>query len=143
MSFCILFIKRSFKTLFLFTDEQLHGPLKNTVDPRWGKSPRELMQTIATDVLRDTVSKTFFIQHLDYRLQTMASDVVLVADVRFANEQAFLKARGATLIHLRRDATTDMSHVSEHSLDPDACDTVVENTSDKETLLKKVLTSLV
>ena len=46
-------LKKVCKELFLLTDEQLYDPMeKEKVDERWGKSPRQLMQIIGTDILR-------------------------------------------------------------------------------------------
>ena len=37
-------LKDTCKVLFLLSDEQLYGNLKEIQDKRWGKSPREIMQ---------------------------------------------------------------------------------------------------
>ena len=40
------------KELFLFTDEQLYTDQKDEIDPRWGVTPRELMNEIGIDALK-------------------------------------------------------------------------------------------
>lgn len=45
--------KTALKNWFGFSDEQMEGNLKETIDPRWGISPRELMQIFGTDLMKD------------------------------------------------------------------------------------------
>lgn len=137
-------LKDALRTLFLLSEAQLHGDLKNTQDPRWGKSPRQLMQWFATDVLREQFRDDFFVQHLLRRLPTCDDDILLVADVRFANEQRALKDHGATLLHLRRDDTHADTHASEHALDHLYIDAHLDNTTGTthDMLLKAALKAL-
>lgn len=109
-------LKAGIKHLFLFSDEQLHGSLKEVVDERWGISPRHAMQNLATDFLRDTVDKEFFIKHLQHRM-IVPNCHYYIADVRFKNEQEALKKAGAILVHLNRTGLEQDTHSSELSLD--------------------------
>ena len=129
-------LKEALKPLFLFTDEQLYGSEKETVDPRWGVSPRWVMQHLATDFLREQVDEAFFLKHMDLRLKASAGDnVVLIDDVRFENEQQLLKKHGALLIHVMRDGGEKDGHSSENSLDMDLIDVILKNDGTVATLL--------
>ena len=50
-------LKIACKELFNFTDEQLYGNLKETVDPQWGLSPRQAFQWLGTDIFRNEVNE--------------------------------------------------------------------------------------
>ena len=47
--------KDAIQQWFGFTGEQMNGRLKEVVDPRWGISPRELMQLFGTDLMKDVL----------------------------------------------------------------------------------------
>jgi hypothetical protein len=132
-------LKEALKPLFLFTDEQLYGSEKEDVDPRWGVSPRCIMQHLATDFLREQVDKDFFLKHMDRRLEAVtAKGIVLIDDVRFENEQQLLKKHGALLVHIERDGGEKDGHSSENSLDMDLLDAILKNESTVATLLKRL-----
>jgi|TARA_B110000908_G_C10095069_1_gene375897 hypothetical protein len=133
-------LKQAFKPLFLFSDKQLYGEDKEAIDPRWGVSPRWAMQHLATDFLRDQVHKDFFLKHMDLRLESLGGEaaLVLVDDVRFANEQQLLKKHGALLIHIVRDGGEKDAHSSENSLDKSLFDAVLQNDSTLATLSKRL-----
>lgn len=112
-------IKDVLKILFLFSDDQLYGHLKNTIDNRWGVSPRQVMQFFGTKVGREEFSKLmphigeeFWISHFRYRLSNLLelhkmdpanhTSNVVVADVRLADEAAFIKSRGGFVIKVHR-----------------------------------------
>ena len=63
-------LKQGMQILFNLSDDQLHHPLvKEKIDPRWGKSPRELMQWLGTDILRKNIRQDFFIVHLETQIE--------------------------------------------------------------------------
>lgn len=85
-----------------------------------GKSPRQLMQLMGTEFVRDLVHKDFWTHRMAQTLNNMDSTVdVVIDDCRFENETALVRSMGGTVVHLLRDygqVTTHMSHVSENSL---------------------------
>ena len=44
--------KKALSEWFGFTPEQMDGNLKEVIDPRWGLSPRQLMQVFGTELMR-------------------------------------------------------------------------------------------
>jgi hypothetical protein len=79
------------------TFDQLHGKDKETVDPRYGKTPRQLMQTLGTEWGRNMV-------HNDIWLNIAANHGqfdTIITDIRYENEAAYVRERGV-LIHIQR-----------------------------------------
>jgi len=74
---------------------------KNTIDPRWGKSPRELMQLGGTEFVRKMIHPDFWVMRLEAELYKVKHDKIVISDVRFPNE-AYLVREYGNLIHLKR-----------------------------------------
>jgi predicted kinase len=73
--------------LFNFTEKQLYDPdEKEKVDPMWGKSPRQLLQILETELLREQLDKDIFIKNMEQRIQSSTADILFITDARFDNE---------------------------------------------------------
>lgn len=87
-------LKEACSTLFQFSYDQLTDPvLKETVDHRWDKSPRNLMQWLGTDIMRDQFRSDFWIYHwlLWFKSQKWTEgSIIFIPDVRFQNEINFI-----------------------------------------------------
>jgi len=140
-----------FLTKELLTDIYLEFGLKDvdfaTMRPHVGKllfTPRQIAQYIGTDVLRvfdqDIHCKTVF--H-DKRAPT--SDFLLITDVRFPNEVAFIKANGGRVIYVQSRVAeaqvTSNSHESERHIKTLAqqADYQLENNEDIPELRKNTI----
>lgn len=94
--------------------------LKEVPIPGLGVSARALMQTIGTEVGR-ALHPDIWIRHLVLRLgldgepgSTPVHDCIVISDVRFGNEAAWLRARGGRLVRLHRDTAAGVRpHASE------------------------------
>ena len=78
---------------------------KETVDPRWGFSPREMCQRMGSDFFRK-IDTDFWIKRMDLTLQNIqnTSSVVLFTDVRFMNEAQYITdVLGGILIYIDAD----------------------------------------
>ena len=97
--------------------EQTDGDLKEVVDPRYGVTPRFLMQTLGTEWGRDTVSPEIWVQ-ATRQLLLDSKTPVAVTDVRFTNEAAMISGLGGALLYVHRpDAGFDTSHASEQGVE--------------------------
>jgi dephospho-CoA kinase len=123
-------LKSALQILFKFTDEQLHTDLKEQVDPRYGKSPRQIMQHIGTDVLRKCYGDDFFLNHINL------NEKIIIADVRFKNERDFIKRNGGIIIKINRDTGHNDAHESENN--NIESDFVIDNNGSKEELFAKL-----
>jgi hypothetical protein len=133
-------------TAFAMTEDHLHGPLKEEIDPRWGVSPRYLMQWLGTEILRerwpDIWIRNLRQDILDFLGQNGQRRIV-VADVRFRDEAEALKRLGARLWRLERPGHEGArngieGHVSETDLDYYRGWDAVLVASSKELLLEQV-----
>jgi len=86
-------LKEICKVLFQFTDEQLETDLKETVDKRWGVSPRQVMQFVGTDMfqykiqeLMPDVGRRFWINSLVEHIRTQPDKRYVISDLRFHHE---------------------------------------------------------
>lgn len=105
-------LKDALKTLFQFTDAQVEGDEKDTVDPRWGVEPRRLMQFIGTEVMQfnlqeilPDVGRTFWIKRLVEEHITgnaTLSKRLVIPDLRFKHEYELLAKHHAVFWRVER-----------------------------------------
>jgi hypothetical protein len=97
------------------TQDELHGDLKEIPLTRLGldKSPRQLMQTLGTEWGRNCVDKDLW---LKLAKNKMGESRLVIPDVRFENEAAFVREHGI-LIHVDRpDNVMVNKHESENGI---------------------------
>jgi hypothetical protein len=124
-------LKEACQVLFGFTADQLESDAKETADPRWGVSPRRVMQYLGTEVFQygihepsglpelnaHVTPREFWIKAtLDFVDRNGTDRKYVITDLRFLHEERLLKERGAFIVKVVREANpcarTDM-HVSE------------------------------
>lgn len=131
------------RDLFMLHDEQLWGTAKDVVDPRYGQTPRQLMQGFGTDYVRRTVSQNFWTDRFVwwYRAQVPIPRVV-VCDVRFQNEVDAIHGLGGLVFRVCRPeveaCSTDL-HVSERPGELQGLDGVIVNTGSLQDLERMML----
>lgn len=87
-------LKQVCKIIFSFTIEQLYGNLKDTVDPRWGFSPRYAMQHLGTELVKNFFGEDIWVKNLKDRINTfieLGYTKFVISDVRFADEIRILQ----------------------------------------------------
>jgi len=101
-------LKQVCMLLFDLSYEQCYGSkeIKETIDPRWGMSPREILQKVGEgmrkiypDIWVDTVFYTTIPDH-----QKDGYDFFVISDVRYPNEGDKVHKEDGTLIKVLRDA---------------------------------------
>lgn len=98
-------------------------------------SPRQLMQSLGTEWARNTVHPDVWIriaeQNIDYMTLALTDVIgVVVSDVRFDNEAEFIRNRGGTVIHIRRQDTPGVNpHISEAGIAVHQDDLILPNNS--------------
>jgi hypothetical protein len=127
-------MKRAVRNVFGFTDAQIWGTQaeKEAVDPRYGFSPRWLLQRLGTEGLRQEFGEDIHLQALvrglrgEERAPPPGSQprLYVVDDVRFPNDARFIAEggpdfRGAVLKIVATDVPEpqDSHHPSELSID--------------------------
>lgn len=128
-----LFIKLSFasplkeitKILFNLSDEDVKDPIKKElINPKFNASPRELMQWLGTDIMREEFNKKFnysgsiWIDNVKDKIKTLLEDNkdVVIDDVRFQNEVDMIHSLGGIVINLHNDLDNTLNNsTSTHS----------------------------
>lgn len=112
--------------------------LKEQVDPKWGFSPRRAMQLLGTEFGR-TLRQDLWLHFAQLKLDE--SEGMIVTDVRFENEAAWVRERGI-LIHVYRpdnNLAIDGSHASEAGVTQEPNDYLVMNTGDLDDLRTRAI----
>lgn len=87
-------------------DTELSRAFRESVDPFWSNkfgrdiTPRIILQEIGTDLFRDKLLDSIWIDSLERKLSRY--DDVVICDARFPNEIEFLSSIGAKLIEVSR-----------------------------------------
>ena len=128
-----LFIKLSFasplkeitKILFNLSDEDVKDPIKKElINPKFNASPRELMQWLGTDIMREEFNKKFnysgsiWIDSVKDKVKTLLDNNkdVVIDDVRFQNEVDMIHSLGGIVINLHNDLDNTLNNsTSNHS----------------------------
>lgn len=140
--------------LFGFTNEQLHGDLKETPDPTWfDLTPRQVLQFVGTNMFRDHMSELHDNFGNDFWLLCARNTMekifkedetakFVISDVRFPNEVEMIKQMGGIVLRVSRPSLlsnkNNDTHISELLIDElDAnCDVINDGT--REQLYKKI-----
>ncbi len=135
-------IRQACKSIFALTDEQMgNRELKEKEDPRWGLSPRQIMQRFGTEVGRE-FQKDIWVKSLFHNMGTHSA--IVIDDCRFPNEADAIKTWGGYVIGVVRPGYGPSNHASELSMRDNwssMVDTVIENDSDLDTLWKKCIST--
>lgn len=137
-------LKDASSILFNFTHEQLYDPKeKEVIDDRWGKSPRQILQWLGTDVLRAHITEDFFTEHMKQRIEKTEKSIV-ITDIRFDNEAELVKSMGGIVIKIERSeaegsGTKHSEHATEKGISEQLIDFTVNNDGTIEEFYNKVL----
>ncbi len=128
-------LKQVCMLLFDLSYEQCYGSkeIKEAIDPRWGMSPREILQKVGegmrkiySDIWVDTVFYTTIPDH-----QKDGYDFFVISDVRYPNEGDKVHKEDGTLIKVLREAggvEVGANHSSETAMkDYTAFDFIIDN----------------
>lgn len=110
--------------------------------------PRELLQTIGTDIVREKINKDFFINRVceDIMVYKYFFDVIVISGARFPNELDIPKSKftGVTIIKMERPkyennlTPKQKSHITEHALENyQNYDYLIKNDGDIDKLILK------
>lgn len=133
-------IKRSLQCIFGFTDEQLWGSQKETIDNFWKVTPREMLQYFGTDCFRikfgtdyPHIGNNIWVMALHKQIEKMIADgitKIVVPDLRFPNEETVIREfDGIVMRVIRDDIISSDTHASENSLNEIHDDYTVKNTT--------------
>ena len=137
-------LKEMCRALFMFNDEQLYGNLKEIIDERWNITPREALQKLGTEFVReninnylpnlDCIPKDFWLKRFQLWYEDNKDKNIIISDIRFANESELIKKLGGTIIRVKsiNDVNNTHSHISENMFDEIPVDLEIYNNYTKE-----------
>ena len=151
-------LKKGIQHFFNLTDQQLYDEkLKETIDPRWGISPRKLLQTIGTDIFQYSIHEllpelkgekrnhwvTLFKEWYLEEIKKNPDVCVVIADARFMHEITTIKDLGGKVFKIIRPRIEENidKHLSENEINciPDEMiDDIIINDSDLDSLYSKI-----
>lgn len=116
-------LKKVCQAIFDLNDVQLHDVCeKEKIDPRWGKSPRQLFQEIGTDLFRNHYDQRIWIQSLLYRIGRHKNRHIVIPDIRFQDEcNVLLELQNSERVEIfkvvRPSEGAPDTHISESGVD--------------------------
>jgi len=149
-------IKYAIMAMFGFTNNQLWGSEEDreTIDPRWGISPRRMMQIIGTELFQYDIhkhtkegelpfGKTIWVHKFklwyEEELIKNPNIKVVITDIRFKHELEALKELNAYVIKtIRPESNLIDEHISEKELEDLNPDEFIINDGTLEELYKKI-----
>ncbi len=135
-------LKEACKILFNFSHNQLHHPIvKEEIDERWERSPRQILQWLGTDILRTHINEDFFVLNMKQRIDSSKADYILISDVRFDNEAEFIRSLGGKIIKIigeGSETTKHSGHITEKGISFHLIDAIVANRKDPENKEKSI-----
>lgn len=118
---------------------------KEVVDSRWGVTPRQLLQWVGTDCIRNVLHPDIWVMSVRNSIMKAAEEtrfplLVVIPDVRFPNEAEAIHSWGGKVWNIVRPHEVEENpHVSETALDGwDDWDEVIYNDGTLEELEAKV-----
>lgn len=108
-----------------------------------GLTPRDLQKTLGLEVGRKLYGDDFWIRLIAQRVATSTADVVIVDDVRFPDDAAFVVGQEGVLVRIARPSAQRIDdHPSEGLLEDHAFDVRIDNDSTLEAYQERVLRDL-
>lgn len=148
---CILSFAHPLKvavgSLFNLTEKMLEDrTFKETPLKEWdNKTPRQLLQWMGTDVLRNQFDKDIFLKNMEQKINGHLDfyDNIIISDVRFDNEAQMIQHLGGCVIQI--DATERLgvgndTHPTENGISENLKDMVIYNNSNEEHLITEINT---
>lgn len=120
---------------------------KEKVDPYWGISPRQAMQTVGTELIRHRLAEIhptterFWVKRMGMFAAQNAGNIV-VTDVRFPDEAEAIHDLGGMLIRVNRPGRGADGHESESYIASLPADYDVDNSGNIEQLHDQVIAAV-
>lgn len=140
-------MKEGVKVMLGLTDEHVNGDLKEQVIPELGVSPRRILQTLGTEWGRDIIRSDLWVVLAQQKWEAIKAATeetfhggMIVPDVRFEDEAAFIRDNGGLLIHIERKGAQEIEgHVSEAGVEWRKGDARINNSGTLADLKRWVL----
>lgn len=100
-----------------------------------GRSYREIMQSLGTDWGRNVLGDDIWVRMADQVRASLPDQVILISDIRYDNEAAFVKENAGKILHIESPFSQEaQTHTSEIGFDPAYVDVFIKNNGTLEQL---------
>ena len=117
-------LKEGCKKLFGLTEEQVNGDFKETIDKRWGVTPRKILQVMGTEIFQydlleripefKSIGRRFWVLRFKQFCDDNPYANIVISDIRFLHEsQAISQLCGKMVRIVRPSAFSTDLHPSE------------------------------
>lgn len=106
-------VKQVCKIMFQLDPTQMEDEGKERMDLRWNMTPRQMMQTVGTDMVRNHLGDDFWVRTMDMRVKKQQPEKMVVSDVRFKNEAEWIKKNNGILVRILDGTLHTDPHPSE------------------------------
>jgi hypothetical protein len=138
-------LKKAAMVIFGLSREQCFGPqeIKEAIDPRYGKSPRQLLQELG-EKMREIFPDIWIVKVFDQaipELQEQGYDCFVISDVRYPNEAEWIRKQGGVVTRVDREeggVTVGAEHSSETAMRNFVCDVEISNNGTFEEYFEKL-----
>ena len=138
-------LKKAVMVIFDLSREQCFGSqeIKETIDPRYGKSPRQLLQELGVkmrEIFPDIWVAKVFLETIP-KLREQGYEGFAVSDVRFPNEADWIHKHGGIVVRVTRNeggTSVGADHSSETAMRNYACDVEISNNGTFEEYFEKL-----
>lgn len=137
-------LKEAVSALYGFSAEDLEGDSKDTVDLRYGVTPRDAIRHLCAAMMAyhgtDFFTRRFYETHGGAGTVVGARGTLIIPDIRWAHDIQEIRRRGGVVIRVVRDleAAGYKRHGFEDMIDGFSADFVIENDGSLEDLRAKV-----
>ena len=118
--------------LYDYTMDQVEGPAKEQIDPRWQKTPRQTIQSL-TEYMMNYMGHDFFTR----RLYTKYTSNIIIPDIRYEHDILEIKKKNGVVIKVERPVNS-VHHLFENHIDNLQGDFTIINNSTLDDLYKEV-----
>jgi hypothetical protein len=119
--------------------------IKETIDPFWNISYREMAQKVGKESSRDVFGEDIWMRHVEKRLLDDTADNIgiVLADIRYPNEAEWVRAHGGKVLFITRSDNlrgyvANSTHPCEHGLDFSLADWSIQNDGTIHALFENV-----
>lgn len=135
-------IKKAVSIIHEIPESVLNDPeSKEKTLEEWGKSPRELLQWLGTDVYRNQFGKEIWLKNMELRIRNCPKGYpIIVTDVRFDNEAELIHRLGGSVWKVCASERVQLSdsHESERGIDENLVDLTLYNNGTLEDFTRVV-----
>lgn len=132
-------LKKAMKDLYDFNVSQLETDLKEKIDPRWNKTPRECIVSL-TEYMMGYMGTNFFTKRL--YSEDELPEYIIIPDVRYEHDIREIHRRGGIIIKVEK-TQNNVAHSFEDNIDRFIGDFLVKNDGSIEDLQSNLRKQLV